>query len=170
MNITSVQADLEAIKAEYDAKVEEIRDNGLVKIFNDFFASNPDIQAISFIGYIPGFNDGDPCVFGMGEVNFATQKADLSDYIPGYESENYGDPDDEDSEYPGWFNPRGETYRDYSKTGFPEVQNPHYNPALNEVASFIQGNYDLMNKLFGDNFKVVITKDEIKVEEYDCGY
>jgi hypothetical protein len=39
-----------------------------------------------------------------------------------------------------------------------------------EVSKFINKNEDLMNKLFGDNFKVVITREEIRVEEYDCGY
>jgi hypothetical protein len=79
MNITSVQADLEAIKAEYDEKVAQIRDVGLSNIFRDFFVANPDIKAISFVGYIPGFNDGDPCVFGLGEVNFAGPDATLEE-------------------------------------------------------------------------------------------
>lgn len=186
MNIKTVQEDLDAIKAEYEAKVAEIREVGLVNLFKSFFEDNPDIKAISFVGYIPGFNDGDPCVFGLGEINFAGPDAEL-DEIPDYEAD----------EQEGWFGSYSEynyvknpDYRDRSwndrrdnpnplwdqyylrdENGeYLKVPNPLYNKDIGDIAKFINSNEELMNSLFGDNFKVVITPDEIKVEEYDCGY
>ncbi len=186
MDISTVQEDLDKIKADYDAKVAEIREVGLVKLFGSFFESNPDIKAVSFVGYIPGFNDGDPCVFGLGEVNFAGPDATLEE-IPDYEAD-----DDE-----GWFttpsethyvkNPsyKDRTYQERKSNPNPRLDNyylrdangktvtkpnPLYREDLTELTQFINKNEDLMNKLFGDNFKVIITPEEIRVEEYDCGY
>lgn len=189
MDISTIQEDLDAIKAEYDAKVEQIREVGLVKLFGSFFESNPDIKAVSFVGYIPGFNDGDPCVFGLGEINFAKEEADLDEETPEYSAD--------DEEFEGWFTTPSETkwvknpsfkdrsYQERKANPNPRLDNyylkdsngkivttpnPMYREDLTEISNFIANNEDLMNKLFGDNFKVVITPKEIRVEEYDCGY
>jgi hypothetical protein len=186
MDIQTVQEDLDNIKKEYDAKVEEIREVGLTKLFKSFFEENPEIQAISFVGYIPGFNDGDSCVFGLGEVNFAGPEADLEE-VPEYEAEGdegwfanpsptkyVKNPDFQDRSFKDRRenpNPKIDEYylKDENGKGI-KVPNPLYKESLGVISSFIHKNDELMNRLFGDNFKVVITPQEIRVEEYDCGY
>jgi len=65
------------MRNEYNAALrqlqEHIRNNTEIQTqfaqqFAWFFESHPDVSKLSFTGSIPYFNDGEPCVFGLGEV------------------------------------------------------------------------------------------------------
>lgn len=158
-SLTKINEKLDDIKTQLDKAIEEVKNGGFKDVFMEYFEKNQDIQAVAFVGYIPGFNDGDPCVFGLGEVNFATFDADLSADIPEWEC--YGD------EHPGWLEISPAAPRYWSGSW---KENPDYDEDAVAIVKFIYNNEEVMNELFGDNFKVVITREGIHVYDFDCGY
>lgn len=60
------EAELERLRAEIRGNTE-VRTEFASK-FQWFFENNPTLDKFSFTGSIPYFNDGEPCVFGLGGV------------------------------------------------------------------------------------------------------
>lgn len=115
----------------------------LIETFGKILTDNPKLEAVSFTGYTPSFNDGEPCVFRIGEIDFKFKDEE--------DKENY---DDWVSEYDVYGN---------------EVEVGDISEVLGEMSGII-------SDVFGEyGFRAIFTrelcaKEEIKVEEYDCGY
>lgn len=161
MDINKITDEFKAIRNEYDEAVKRIRENGGLKdIFNSFFAENPHITGIVWSQYIPGFNDGEPCLFGVGEVYFSNStEVNWDEVSDPYDVEEDG-------------NAHSEIRYKYDPELKKSVQspNPNYIPAAKAIYDFIHDNENLMQDIFGDNSLVVVTPDKIRVEEYDCGH
>jgi len=169
-DITQITEKLDGIKAQYDAAVAAIRDNGGLKdIFTAFFEKNPQFKAISWTQYIPSFNDGDPCTFTISEPFVTTSDAaslDSSDW-------EYSTPEEEDDwDYAETFTAEEKWLWDEPKVDgqVQRIPNPDINQDLKDIVSFINNNEDLMEKLFGSYCRIIVTPEKILVEEYDCGY
>lgn len=130
---------MEALKAEFkEAGKEAVQEE-----FADFFKQYPQVEAVRWQQYVPGFNDGDPCTFSVREssVLFSadTQPEALAD---------------------------GEFHEGYDF----EDDHPKINEALGEIDSLLHSNSDLLQTMFGTNVEITITPKEITVDDYDCGY
>ena len=158
MGIKEINEQLGAIQKQYDDAVEGVRNNGLKELFKEIFETS-DIKGIAWTQSIPSFNDGDPCVFSTGEIYFTFEPLNPA-------MENWGGAYlDDDPEHGNW----GESLYDFSEGYINRTVLPGKEAAV-EVVEFISSNQDLMEKLFGSNAAILVTPEEIKVQEYNCGY
>lgn len=118
----------------------------------------PEVEAVRWHQYTPGFNDGDPCVFSTGEfgVKLTGGDEDGGDYDDGflsdyYVNEHYSTPD--------------VTY---------DYKNKHPLAALLDdefgYRSKIEAFYHAMEDAFGDPGEITATREGFSVEYYDCGH
>jgi hypothetical protein len=84
----STMAQIKAMKAEYQKKIETEGKAALKEEFTAFFRDNPKITAVRWRQYTPYFNDGDPCTFGVGEFTYKIDGKldDGGDYEDGFYS------------------------------------------------------------------------------------
>lgn len=73
------------MKAAYTAKIEAEGKDALREEFAAFFAANPNVTAIRWRQYTPHFNDGDPCVFRLGEFYIKDSTVPIADDDGDYE-------------------------------------------------------------------------------------
>lgn len=140
--MTKIEQILEA-EANYNKLVSELGKDAVAEQLQTLFAAYPELEAIRWTQYTPGFNDGDPCTFGMHEVMYQAT----------------GIEEDEDAE--------DEDYND----GFLEVPWDAKSPMFDAINEFEGSrNEDVMRKCFGDGVQITATREGVEVEEYDCGY
>ena len=131
-----------------DAKLEKLLMMALRSDTNDheadaaFFAQYADVKTIYWAQWLPGFNDGDPCTFRVGDIHFTHCEAAEVDG-PYFEDE-YEGPEHEFSQ---------QAEKDMSA-----------------VARFIRNLGEHLEDAFDSNAFVRISRDGVLVEEYDCGY
>lgn len=123
----------------------------LVAELKDVFVRHPELKVIKWTQYTPGFNDGDPCYFTIGDVS-AANYMDINHY-----GEWEGDEDEEPEDL--------------------EVFSLDYNVPkkykdLEPLGKFINSKTgkDVLEFMFGDGVTVVVTADGVDTDEYDCGY
>lgn len=127
------------------------------KIFDKF----PLLQEFTIKGYVPAFNDGDPCEFRFYMGEYFKVDSKLVEGIP--ENQYYtSDEDDDGDELGGDDNSLWVTSKYTCKTILTDIYKEIY--ALEDIDD------DIMETAFGSNFKLIITKDKVEVEEYYCGY
>lgn len=146
---------IENLVAEYNktkAEFVEKSKNAMRSAFNEFFASNPDIDQITWTQYTPYFNDGDPCIFRVNDMTFtlAKDEVDLSEI-------SY--PDDDEKCYGAFF------WDDGGKRIDPI---PGYRKLFDKFVRQVSVLPDeiFMNS-FGDHVSVIANKDGFDVQEYD---
>jgi hypothetical protein len=133
---------------------------------------DPTIDSFGWTQYTPYFNDGDPCVFHVGEPWFRTKgdpavKADSND-----EDEDYDEDDDEEHGV-GYGHPTLGN-RDFDYVNGARVEKPYVGPdearydrcvALAEAVD--SGAFDdVLLESFGDHCRVKVTSAGITVDEY----
>lgn len=86
----NLQAELKAINDEMDAlrekntkKFLDILKRGFAECFEKF----PELKSFSWTQYTPYFNDGDSCVFGVGEVDEVNEESIYECDEDGWQSE-----------------------------------------------------------------------------------
>lgn len=174
--LTKSISDLKKLKEEYEKVLREKGQEIMKEAIEAFFKANPKVTGVAWSQYTPHFNDGDPCVFGVNEPGFSVSEVDKSDFPA------HGD----DGE--GGF---------YGSYGFSlyDLKDPYYvgkdwavkhNEAVKEAmakarvgadtfadaaksfrATVGVAGDDLFLAAFGDHVKVLVTPDDITVEEYD---
>jgi hypothetical protein len=109
LDISAVTARYDQLDEDYTAFVEkagkELRDEiqkTLEEIVKLFFAANPHVASLSWHQYTPYFNDGDSCIFSVGDPQFTLKNSAASTSDDGDEDEDDDgdDFDDEDGERP----------------------------------------------------------------------
>ncbi len=153
---------------EYTSAVVKMSKNSIVKSCEWFFEKYPEAKAIAWHQYTPGFNDGNPCEFSMGEINLICDKPvvltdsekkyypDLKDFVlPPINELKVNGIDNVEDEFPESIRTPapGEMEKDWNK--------------LRKLLN----NEDLMERMFGSDKKIAVFCDNtITVDEYDCGY
>lgn len=119
------------------------------------------VEAVQWEQFTPGFNDGEPCEFGTGEVTVKLTGFDEDeDYSNGFTSA---------------FGLRYGSDGGYDRSSETVVingvdQTPLYR-AMEHLGSVLGPNhYVFLNETFGDPAQVTATKEGFDVEYYDCGY
>jgi len=131
--------EIEDMKTAYQEKARSALSD---VVFPDFFKAHPEIKVIYWTQYTPYFNDGEPCVFSVGEVCISDD-VEVEDY---YESFL-------DGKYLWDLKGKDDLKKDFEL-----------------VASFIEKNEELMQELYDDHCVVKIfneTPVRTEVEEYD---
>ena len=146
----ALQEQIKALQAEAAAQIEPL--------LQQFIADNPQVAKVWWTQYTPYFNDGDECVFRMGDVYFVF----------------VGDEDEEG--YYDFGNAIENGVRGYIYSG--KFEPAEYLPSLEvcsvetqraceQLSAELAGLEDALKTLFGDHVKVIVTKEGVEVEEYD---
>jgi hypothetical protein len=147
----------------FNEKAQAIVGERIVKFLTDF----PEVKSVKWTQYTPYFNDGDTCVFGIGDIQFS--HLDDAEYEAGdfdFPFVNLGEwICDEAAKGTDWAVKRVEKFKLY-KTIYPrfdevcaEVQK------ITEMIHFVPA--EVFESAFGDSVLVICTRDGIVTEEYD---
>jgi hypothetical protein len=139
-------------KAEIRAALKDHGQAMLKALFTEFLSATPGLKVV-WRQYTPYFNDGDACVFRVGEPY----------YIPPGADEDGADED----ELSLWSIGR--------ELNYDKKPNPHYNPTLAKLAKAFEGKLrdveDILEDAFGDHARVTAALVDgsvvFDVEEYD---
>ena len=134
----------------------------------------PEVAAVRWRQYTPYFNDGDPCVFGVGEIGVAFIDLPFSERGCSYE-EFGGEYDDGFfGTYSDEFNERvGKLKYHYNQGDFSYTVETSPDPELAKAVlnafEAVQGGHHKVSleDLFGDHAVVTVYKDRIDIEEYE---
>lgn len=141
-------------KAELDRIIKELGERAIKEYLQEFWDRNPDIAGLKWNQYTPYFNDGDPCVFRVGEVRFrfSDTREDGGDYEDGYEdSWSYG--------YHRYPDLKRED-RDAALEAIPEYV------AAKKLSGIWQNNEMTLLSVFGDHVQITADREKIDVDEY----
>lgn len=133
------------------------------------FLNESDIDGICWVQYTPGFNDGEPCEFGVHEVSYCRKltSEDLSKDGTGLNDleDVYIDHSDCNGDSEGF--ECSDNY--YVSIDYKDPKRKIEFPEDLKEAFELE---DVFCAAFGNGAKVFISKDEGKLhsEEYDCGY
>jgi len=154
-------------QAELKRKFQEQAQSLFKDITKEFFEKNPGVTGVIWTQYTPYFNDGDTCVFSVGDLTFTNAPADeLSDICWGeYEGEtegvwaadNIGYVLESDREY----------YQGTKNAILAAGGVDATSCALFAKAVGSSEMEDVMQAMFGDHVKVIATRAGFEVDEYD---
>jgi hypothetical protein len=136
----------------------------------------PMIAAIRWHQYTPGFNDGDPCEFTIGDLEVKFDEDVIAEYGDQEKArkakvEEEDDEQQSDDEFVSSYE-----VEDFIKSKI-DVLNHREIGLLEKQYEAVGALYDALNGMgnelerrFGDNIRIMVTKDGIETEDYDCGY
>lgn len=152
--------ELTRLKSEYDDAVKNKGQEVVDFLVKGFLEKYPDVDGLAWTGYTPYFNDGDACVFSIGEVCVLIKDKEGSPYLTDDAEPEYGVEDAYDS-----YSLNVE--RDWSAPGRPR-SGPAAQLAedLDEVGSALRKFQDVLLVLFGDHVQVIATRNGYDVDEY----
>jgi len=132
--VTNYNRELRQLKQEMSEKFKL----ELKTAFKAVFAEYPNVTKLTWTQYTPYFNDGDPCVFSVNDLNVYDETC-----VEGKDENDY-----QEGVYVGW----GEGAERY--------------PLLHNVGNCLSQADDLLLEMFGDHCKVTVTPTGIDVDEY----
>lgn len=136
----------------------------------DAVLTAPDVSAVRWRQWVPGFNDGDPCEFTMGEFYLKPTTPLPEDPEDDADNDIYDDDDDETGEYGDGFRDVGDLTRvwDDNTSKYVPLPNPHPGGEplrkLNEHSRHFEA---VMRESFGDHAIITATRDGFDVEFYE---
>lgn len=150
-------------------------ETALKELFAGIFKEFPEVLAIGWCQYTPGFNDGDPCLFSLNDVMVVTTES-LAEWPSALEGVAEGE---------GWQS--AYNFTDYKNgpiiaigtrhNGEPwDRREPIQSPLakmLNELTGLLSSaaGLDFLDTSFGNDKEIIaLPSGEFKVDDYDCGY
>lgn len=155
---------IEDAKEELKKQCSEYIQTEYKKIFEKY----PKLISFSAHGYVPGFNDGDPCTFSFsGGDDVHIVYSEWSDII----QEHFGYCEDYNSKE-DWIEDGKEKVSycecNYYSDNYPDCEETNM---IKDIVDFLNElEEDCINWIYGDNFELVFTRDGIEVNDYCCGY
>ena len=77
------------LKNDYEKAMKKHGKQMFTSLVSEFFKNNPEIVNVGWTQYTPYFNDGDPCVFSVGDFYFQTKTEAEDEDAPDFESDMY---------------------------------------------------------------------------------
>lgn len=156
-----------AERNELNKKFQQVAQDLFKETTKLFFDKVPDVTAVIWAQYTPYFNDGDTCVFSVGEPYFTNANAEQIGDVT-----RWGEYEGEDENV--W------SESDYILTGSSEyslsarrerniVLTPEQMTAIADFSRLIQSSEmeEVMEAMFGDHVRVTATRDGFEVEDCD---
>lgn len=166
--------ELAQLQAAYRQAVESKGQAVLDYLFKDLFDAAPSVQGVVWEQYTPYFNDGDACVFSIGEPRFLIRND--NPVVEGISSWYGDDYDEEDglvavNEYEAdqFVNYEWEgTWPNRTRKVIPisDLKTELYGH-LEKVTSGFGAVQDVLENLFGDHVRIRATRNGYEVTEYD---
>lgn len=132
------------LKKHHEKYVKEMKE-GLTEIFKGFFQYQPTVQAVVWEQYTPYFNDGEECVFRVGDPVYVTKNFDPKNR----ENSSYEYEDDE----------LYESVNEYEKSELSK--------ACSAFSKLLHRNDEILKELYGNHVTVFLTPEEVFVTDYD---
>lgn len=147
--MTDIQKRLNAVTDKLAELKEESR-KVFAEAISSMFKTHPEVKMIVWSGWVPYFNDGEECIFGLHGVGFLNTEVDSEG--PFYE--DYGIVDIEHEE------------REDISIGDKDWENTHLGEDMQALRNFMYQNTHLIQDLYGNHHSVKITADKVEVIEY----
>lgn len=145
IKIEQLRNQVKEIKAQLVAETKR----AIAPAATEFFKKHDHVVAISWRQYTPYFNDGEPCVFSVGDVELFSKHTGSSEEF---------DPDQGEEGYSAW-------YLKHRKDKESWITDELISDYKNLIA--FTEDEDTMEEIFGDHVQVTITRVGITVTEYD---
>jgi len=153
----------EEMKAEFQRQAQDL----FKELAREFWDKNPALTAVKWAQYTPYFNDGDACVFGIGEVVFTNAPVDELDEVSvwgEYEGEaegifavtNIGYVLNSDSKY-----------YDRDRKYILALGDRIDAESIEEFGRAVCKLDEVMLAMFGDHVQVTMTREGFDVEDYE---
>ena len=157
---------------EVQAKIRELKEtlrrdgkNIISDYVKGVLADVPEIEAVRIKFWIPGFNDGDPCRFTVGEWEFK-----LFQGVP-YIERDY-EYNSEQKKYDDIFYDKVAGYDTWVMED--ELNLARHEPLsekIDQIENKLLKINDVLEDTFGENYSLTITRDgDAELDDYDCGY
>lgn len=146
--------ELNKLKQEYFDKIKAEAKVAVKESLKDFFSLHSNISSIRWTQYTPYFNDGDPCEFSVHEPYIGFKEGADGD------AGDYGD-----GRFSLW-DLRKDSYsreKGYLKVPYEEKLEEDFK----ELTRLLRDNEDALQYAFGDHVEVIVTPENIEVNEYD---
>jgi len=120
------------------------------EVLQKFMQRTPSVKALAWNQYTPWFNDGEPCIFHMGDVYATSEDIDLED-----QPDVYSEP---------WAE-IGEFYiREYGHIGEFSKEDSQ---KLVDLANKLNSLQEELQDTFGDHITVLVTSNGVETFEYE---
>lgn len=126
-----------------------------------FLEAHPEVDALRWQQYVPGFNDGDPCTFSLCDLQLRLLETEeeQEDSEEDAEAEEDDEYEDEDSD---------EEWIDACST--EQIENKKLKAAFKKFSDRFAELEPILEEAFGSNAQITATRKKITVEDYDCGF
>ena len=141
---------------EAKKKYQEEGQEKLKEVFKAFFAEVPEIKTVIWTQYTPYFNDGETCTFNVHDPAFTNIEADSEDFNDIKYNDYIGEK--EDLFYIEYF------YDDCTEAAGISANSKK---TMHKLSAIICGNDELMEFMFGDHVKIIVTKNGFSIQDYD---
>lgn len=143
-----------ARKKEMETLLKKEGKGAIMGFIGNFMETNPEIKALRWNQYTPYFNDGDACVFSLGDVWYLNREPEKEDFEINPWDEN-GEPGT------GWMDGGGSNKS-------PKALKQRFSAFANKLDKL----GDMLESVFGDHIEVFVYRDKAgvlktKVSEYD---
>lgn len=135
-------------KEEYLTKMKDGGERLVTELLKDFFSAFPEIKTVRWTQYTPYFNDGDACVFSVGEPDVEFHEDKLPETLK------------EEVESDGFIYSWSLSYN-------KEFKETALNKGLEKLASELQSLEDVLEIAFGDHAQVSATATKVTVDAYE---
>lgn len=146
--------------AQLRQEIRTMCENIFMEVKDDFFEKYPQVKTIYFAAYTPYFNDGDPCEYSVGSVNFSPNSWKM---IRGaYHDDNLDEEDYEEGEE----RPMHDFNSYYQKEAGYTISD-EFKSDMKAFDRFLSRNEDFCLSAWGDHVFVRIHRDGIEVEKHE---
>lgn len=166
---------------ETSLPAEQWGEEKFIEMLDAVFAADPEVTALGWTQYTPGFNDGDPCTFDV-HCESLVILGEIPESIS-YDTVRFSSDEDEvytddprvlslsDRRPPGEYGRDPDGVWGYQLTDPDAPVDPLYAAGTAFYKALTQGHFDhVVMKHFGDPASVVATREDFKVGYYECGY
>ena len=139
----------------YEKMQKDIRENAvriISKKFKQIFEDFNEVQAVVWVQYAPYFNDGEPCIFSVNELNFKLTKDNTEAEV---------DEDEDADEY------EDDDYSDYAWESDVKDSKSPVGQAEKMLNDFAQSLENIFEEAFGSDSLVICTREGFEVREYE---
>lgn len=147
-------------------KAEKAASKDIMDVLKKMMADNPLIVGLKWQQYTPSFNDGEPCVFSISGpfIKFDEKISGAGDNDADEEQENGGFLDANYDIDDDFYKKKSDIFN------FKEIK--ELKKTVKDVCavySHLEAMDTQLQEMFGDNIEVIVTKDGVETEDYDCG-
>ena len=154
MDLTTLTDELTSFHATFQEKAKA----ALKETFTKFFADFPEVAHLQWTQYTPYFNDGDACVFGVGEIAMYLTKEGRAQFGLEVRDDDKDEDEEDDTDGEGdvyslytWAREGGRTYISPRAQSLCETVTT-ISKGLNGIESFLEA-------IYGDHVEVTLHRD-----------